>query len=130
MDAALTRSQAVRMVAFGLLVWFIGAIMVRFARQFDLLGALMPVTYLATLPIMIVTVWLGKRIGGLQGPQYLSGVALATAAAIACDGLVIPLYPALYGGPGEDLARGAAWILFAGAMGFVAPLWSLAKGQR
>jgi len=129
MDAALTRSQVVRMVAFGIAIWFIGAIMVRFARQFDLLGALMPVTYLATLPIMTVTVWLGKRIGSLQGPQYKSGVALATAAAIACDGLVIPLYPALYGGQGEDLARGAAWILFAGAMGFVAPLWNLTKNR-
>jgi type IV secretory pathway TrbD component len=38
MDAALTRSQVIRMVLFGLAVWFIGAIMVRFARQFDLLG--------------------------------------------------------------------------------------------
>lgn len=129
MDAALTRSQVIRMVLFGLAVWFIGAIMVRFARQFDLLGALMPLTYLATLPIMAVTVWLGKLVGGLKGAQYVSGVALATATAIACDGVALRLLPALYGGPGEDLAAGAAWILFAGAAGFAPPLWALARGR-
>lgn len=127
MSPSLSRSQAIRMVLYGLVVWFVGALAVRLVRQFDLLDAQMALVYLATFPMMFITVWLGRRIGGLSDAQYVTGVAVATASAIACDGLAIPLLPALYGGPGEDFARGAAWILFAGAVGFIPPLWALRR---
>jgi len=130
MDDGLSRTQMVRLVALGLLVWFIGAMAVRFGRPLGLFDAYLPLLYLATVPVMFATVWIVRLLAGLRpGAPYVTGVALATAAAIACDGLIISFHPALYGGEGDGLARGAAWILWAGAVGFLPPLWSLRSAR-
>lgn len=129
MDARLSLTQALKLTALGLIVWFIGAMAVRLGRPLGLFEGYMPALYVATIPIMFATIWVVRRIAGLTAAQYPAGVALATAAAIACDGLVIAFAPGLYGGPGESLALGAAWILWAGAIGFIPPLWALARGR-
>jgi len=129
MDAKLSLGQALKVTALGLLVWFVGALAVRIGRPLGLFEAYLPLVYAATVPIMFVTVWAIRRLAGLSDAQYPAGIALGTAAAIACDGLIIAFSPALYGGPGPDLAVGAAWILWAGAVGFVPPLLALSRSR-
>ncbi|MCI3131676.1 hypothetical protein [Phenylobacterium aquaticum] len=130
MDAKLTLAQSLKAVACGLSLWFIGALVVQFGRPIGLFGPHLAILYLASVLLIPASIMLVKRIAGLaDGAQYVTGVALGTAAAIVWDGLLIAFAPGLYGGPGEGLAQGAAWILFAGALGFVPPLVSLFRSR-
>lgn len=130
MDAKLSLAQSLKAVACGLALWFAGALVIQFGRPIGLFGPHLAILYLVSIPLIPASIMLVKRIAGLaDGAQYVTGVALGTAAAIIWDGLLISFSPGLYGGPGEGLAQGAAWILFAGALGFIPPLLSLVRGR-
>lgn len=128
MDGKLTRAQCLKVVAGGMGLWFVGAITIQFGRPLGLFGPHLAILYLASVPLIPLSIMLVKWFAGLaDGAQYVVGVALGTAVATSCDALLISFSPGLYGGYGEGLSQGAAWILWAGALGFIPPLLSLVR---
>ncbi|PAX07071.1 hypothetical protein CKY28_13555 [Sphingomonas lenta] len=106
----LSDRQAAILVAFGLAFWLVAALFIRIA-PFDVFGRDVGTILLfaATLPLAWASVRVAERIAALAPDQLLPGVALASAAAMLCDGVGL-IWWGLYGD--GDRLPGAAWLLW------------------
>jgi hypothetical protein len=110
----LAPSQAWKAIAIGLAFWYAAALFVRYAGPagyFDG-GLANAITFAGVIPASWLTVWIVKRAAGLQPPQVVPGLALATGAAALCDGLALTWMPSLYATGTEPALHGAAGILW------------------
>lgn len=109
-DGRLADRQVAILVAFGLAFWFVAALFIRFAL-FDIFnrGIGTMVLFATTVPVAWVSVQIASRIAKLAPAQLLPGVAVASAAAMLCDGIGL-LWWSIYGE--ADRLPGAAWLLW------------------
>ncbi len=112
-SAQLTSKQIVAVIVCGIVLWFAAAVSVHALRSFGLLeGAANAVLFVLAIPVSAAAVWLVGRVTGASGPQLPPAIAIGTAAAAFCDGIAITWFPALYGGVGDGLSDGAAFVLW------------------
>ena len=106
----LTDQQIGKLIAFGLIFWLVAALFIRWA-PLDLFagGGGTRLLFAATIPVAWLSVQLAKRLATLTAGQLLPGVAIASAAAMLCDGVGL-VWWSVYGE--GDRLPGAAWILW------------------
>jgi hypothetical protein len=109
---ALRVGQLVRVVALGVVLWYLAAVVIRLGLPAGLYGGRAgALLFAGTIPLAWACVWLVTRVGALRPAQVLPGVALACVAAMLCDGVALTWTPGVYGGASVRLALGAAWLL-------------------
>jgi hypothetical protein len=109
-DGCLSNRQLVVLIAFGLAFWVVAALFIRLA-PFGLFGR-GPGTILlfaVTVPLAWFSVEVARRVAALSSEQLLPGLAIASAAAMLCDGIGL-IWWSIYGA--GDRLPGAAWILW------------------
>ena len=112
-DYLLSRRQLAILVALGIFFWFVFAMAVRFTSGLGLFGGVVGVaTFLLSIAVGWLIVILLRRLASLTAGQLVTGVALSTAAAALCDGIVLTWMPTLYGNDPADVLLGAAYILW------------------
>lgn len=114
----LTSRQLTILIVFGLVFWLVAALYIRFAPfgAFDR-GPSTMLLYTITVPAAWISVQVAKRLATLAADQLLPGVAIASAAAMLCDGIGLVWWP-LYGE--ADRLPGAAWLLWGVGMILIA----------
>ena len=116
----LTRSQICVLLAFGTLLWFGAAMLVRLLVPMGALdGAARLVIYALVVPGTIPAVLVARRLARLDRQQTALGITFVTAPALLLDGIAFAWFPSLYGpDPALHLA-GAAVILWGAGVGLV-----------
>jgi hypothetical protein len=114
MLAGLQPRQAGLLAIYGIVLWFLAALMIRygtpsgvFSRQGNV-----PV-YAVTAASCFFLVRLMAASPRLSAGQLLPAVALACLVALLCDGVAIAWLPSLYGNDLTLLLPGIAWLSFA-----------------
>lgn len=104
---------------FGISFWFVGAMCVKFGSQFGVFG---PVASIYSFGAGVIISWISVlfmiSVAKLHPAQIVPGISLGLAVATFLDGIVITWGPSLYGTSYDEIALGAAWILW-GAFGFL-----------
>lgn len=109
--ASLSPRQAATLVAWGVLLWFAVALFIRWAPPALFgRGVATALLFAAAAPIAWATIWVTGRVASLRPDQLVAGAALASAAAMFCDGVALT-WSSLYGS-GTDLVPAAAWLLW------------------
>lgn len=115
-SAPLTLAQIAILAAYGAVLWFLAALLIRAIGPMGSLDAgSRALTYALVVPGTLPCVLLARRIAGLARRQLAAGMAAATAAAALLDGIALAWFPALYGN--EPLA--GAVILWGAGVGLV-----------
>ena len=113
--ADLSLRQALVVIALGVVLWFLGAVIISWAAPLGGLdGGWRLLTYALIIPGTLPFVFLVKWLARLRDDQVFAGIAAATGTAIACDSLAIPYFPIVYGT--ADLGDTGAVILWGGAV--------------
>lgn len=113
--------------AFGVSVWFLGALLLRAVEPLGVYQA--PgifILYAAMIPGTWPVIWLGRMLAGARRDQTALVAASATGIAIACDANALVWWPALYG---HNIAGAGAAILWGGAVAIGLGLWMGRPGQ-
>lgn len=114
------------LVTVGVVFWFVAAVTLRFLEPLQpFAGAARVVSYLLTVPVLALSIWVGQRIVGFSRGEAFGAVSVLTMVAVCCDGLAFGFFPGLYGAdPAYQLAA-AGVVLWGGGVGMVlAYLWS------
>lgn len=110
-SASLSPRQAAILAAWGVLLWFMVALFIRWAPPALFgRGAATALLFAAAAPIAWALIWVTQRVASLRPDQLVAGAALASAAAMFCDGIALT-WSSLYGS-GTDLVPAAAWLLW------------------
>jgi len=111
LSASLSPRQAAILVAWGVLLWFSVGLFIRWAPPvlFER-GVATALLFAAAAPIAWVSIWATQRVASLRPVQLVAVAALASAAAMFCDGIALT-WSSLYG-LGTDLVPAAAWLLW------------------
>jgi len=122
--------QAASLVALGIVLWFLAAMLIRYGIPAGLFGskASIAVLYAATIPGAWLLVRLCRRTGALTPEQIVPGVAIASAAALPCDGMALTWAPQLYGPDAASILPAAAWLLW--GVGFCLTLAVVNAGRE
>ena len=106
----LTTRQTVIMLALGVVLWFLAALLMRALAPFGWLTPRdAPLLYALVVPGTVPFVLLARRVARLGNQRLLGGVAMATAAATLCDGVALMWYRPLYGSDPLDAAATILW---------------------
>lgn len=119
-----TAMQWLRLVLTGLVVWLIGALLLRVLAPvgaYDGMGRVL--MYALIIPGTFPVIFFLPLFAGIRRNQIAAGTAVAVAAAIAMDGIWLAWFPSLYGDTVAYHAGAGAAILWGGAvalaLGFV-----------
>lgn len=117
---SLSKSQIIKVSIMGVTLWFVAALMLRFFGPMGAFnGSAQVLTYALIVPGTLPFVFLVKRVAGLGDHQVAIGYAVATTAAMLCDGVALAWLPGLYGGSSELIAGSGAAILWGAGVGIV-----------
>ena len=113
---ALSTGQSTRLIALGLVLWALAAILVRYLAPLGVLAGPAAIwTYgavlIGTWPVLLLVV----RLAALAPGQVVPGTALVTLVALLIDGSVFAWVPQLYAAPDRQLACSATVLWGAGA---------------
>ena len=109
--ASISPRQAAILVVWGVLLWFLVALFIRWAPPALFgRGLATALLFAAAAPIAWALIWVTQRVASLRPDQLVAGAALASAAAMFCDGVALT-WSSLYGS-GTDLVPAAAWLLW------------------
>ena len=109
----LRRGQAVSLACLGILLWFSGALFIRYGIPVGLFGGRAGIVLFAlSVPLAPALIWMGKRVGALRQDQLVPGVAFMSAVAMLCGGIALTWFSVLYGDNPASHYLGAAWLLF------------------
>lgn len=125
----LNRFQTFSLCILGVIYWGIAAFAVRHAGHLMFANDTRKiVTYLASIPILYVTMVFSEGLVGIGSKERVASVILMTASATLFDGVALMWFPILYENPtirktnlpaAVAISRmGAAWILYGVAASF------------
>ena len=118
-------AQIVRLLCLSVLLWTLATAYIRLWPAAFTDPGLGRLGFATTLPIGWLSIWLVRRVGGLDMSQLLAGVSLLGAAAMMVDGIALRFWPGVYGNDAALLRLGAAWLLWGyGVSLAIALLWS------
>ncbi|CAN0557604.1 unnamed protein product [Ectocarpus sp. 12 AP-2014] len=100
----------------GAILWFIAAMIIQFFPDMFLGGTTGMILFLVSIPGTWITVYLLMKVTGLPRAHIFSATCVGVVTAMFLDGVAITWVPQLYGGTGDHLANGAAWLLFGVAL--------------
>jgi hypothetical protein len=116
----LKRSQTIILVLYGVIVWFLAAMLVRVIAPIGALdGWWRALTYALVVPGTVPAIWIARAIAKLARGQTATGIMVATAPALMLDGVAFAWFPALYGPDPAHWLAGAALILWGAGVGLV-----------
>lgn len=100
-----------RLVAVGIALWFLAAMMVRFIGPFVFVegSVSLVLTFALTIPLAWPFFWLGKALSGARGADVLPAVSILTFVALCLDGVALTWLRDLYG---PTYAYGGPWIMW------------------
>lgn len=110
----LRREQAVSLAALGVALWLLFALLIRTVIPTAWFGspAISPLMFAAAIPSAWLLVRLCQRTAALTPEQLVPGVAVASTAAMLCDGMALTWAPRLYGADAASILPAAAWLLW------------------
>jgi len=109
----MSSKQVSLFVFMGAALWFIAALFVQYFGEILFTGGFAHIaTFAATLVLAPTLVWTVAKIISVPLTQMLVPTTILTVTALILDGAAITWTPALYGGPGQTLTYGAAWLLW------------------
>lgn len=122
LDAAGSHAQAVpleadarrliRLAGWGVFLWFVVALAIRFSPPWLFgRGVWTLLLFAGAIPSGWGTVWLTRKLFGLNRSELVAASALASAAAMLCDGIAFT-WSGLYGPETRDVVPAAAFILW------------------
>jgi hypothetical protein len=113
-EGSLKPLQVATLAAYGVALWFIAALAIRYGTPAGVFGprANVPV-YAATAVGCFGLIWAASRLGPLGRAHLLPVITWISLAALLCDGWAIAWWPGLYGAAPEQLLPGIAWLSFA-----------------
>ncbi len=116
----LTPSQITILAAYGALLWFLAAMLVRvIAPMGALSGVWQVVTYALVVPGTVPAILGARVIAKLARGQTAMGISVVTAAALLLDGVAFAWFPTLYGPDPAHWLAGGAVILWGAGVGLV-----------
>ena len=117
-------AQMATMIVSGMIFWFIGALICRWAGAYGAFEGMNRVLlYAALIPGTLPVILLVRRLARLAADTVALGSAIVTAAAIACDGIALVVIPDLYDAGIEQTAASGAVILWGGAVAIALGCW-------
>lgn len=117
-SAWLSGLQSAIMLMAGIALWFAAARLLHALNAAGILGGGSGIAvFAAVVPGTAPFVLLLQRLGRLGIDQIVPGYALATLAALACDGVAVTWHPALYGETEAAVRLAAGAVLFGAAVG-------------
>lgn len=109
----LRRVQVAGLVGLGVLFWLMAVLFIRYSLPTGLFGRpTAPVLFVLTVPAAWILIWTIKRAVALRTDQLVAGVAVASTAALLCDGVAITWMPFLYTADSAGLLPVAAWLMW------------------
>jgi hypothetical protein len=118
--ARLSPGQTGFFIAYGALLWFAAAMLVRVIAPMGALeGGARALTYLIVVPGTVPFVIIGRKLAKLVAGQVAAAITIATATALLLDGLAVAWIPWLYGATETHVLAGAAVILWGAGVGLV-----------
>jgi peroxiredoxin len=128
----LTSTRVVKILLFSAVVWLSVAIFIRTAGPLGVFAPdralkLYAATFLATMPLNRLT----RRIAGLPAQKMAAVAAVAAIVPPTLEGILMKLFPEVYGPDPAVIGQSAIWLLFAiGVAMMLATLTSLIAGRR
>ncbi len=115
---ALTPAQMVLLAAFGALLWFAAAMLMRLIGPMGALqGMGRVILYVLVIPATFPFVLIARKLATLRPDQTAHGVTVATAVATLLDGIALAWFPTLYGTDIGQVAAAGAAILWGAGVG-------------
>ncbi len=114
----MSTKQVMIVVILGVVLWYLAALLAQFLGHigaFD--GTNRVILYAAVVPASAPSVLLIWKAAGLDRSQIAIGMAVATTAAMLCDGVALAWFSTLYGANAEQIAASGAVILWGAAVG-------------
>ena len=100
-----------RLIAVGVALWFLAAMMVRFLGPFVFVeGSItLVLTFAVTILIAWPFFWLATALSGARGADVLPATSILTFVALCLDGIALTWFRELYG---PTYAYGGPWIMW------------------
>jgi hypothetical protein len=128
MTERLTTNQSLILVIYGVVLWFLAAMLVRVLGPMGALdGFWGAITFALVIPGTVPALIVMRKIAKLARPQMIVGTAIVTATALLLDGIAHGWFPALYGSDPRLIIKGAAAIFWGAGVALVLALF---MGQR
>lgn len=116
----LATKQLIILVLYGVMLWFLAAILVRTIGPMGALdGSARVITYALIIPGTVPAIWLGRALAGFARDQTAISLIVITATALLLDGIAHAWYPSLYGSDPAQIVKGAAVIFWGAGVGLV-----------
>lgn len=116
----LTTAQIAILAIYGVVLWFLAAMLVRIIGPMGALdGGWGALTYALVIPGTVPAILAARPLAKLRRDQTLTGIAVVTTTALLLDGVGHAWFPALYGSDPALIVKGAAAIFWGAGVGLV-----------
>jgi hypothetical protein len=116
----LSKSQIIFSIIYGVILWFLAAMIVRYIGPMGaFVGTALVITYALVIPGTVPFVIIGQHLMGLDKGQIASSIMITTATALLLDGIAFNFFRSLYGTDPAIIMAGAALILWGAGVGLV-----------
>jgi hypothetical protein len=117
---SLTPKQIIILTLFGVLLWFLAAVLVRtIGPMGGLSGTARWITYALVIPGTIPAILIARRLASLFRQQTAVGITIVTATALLLDGIAHAWFPSLYGSDPALILAGAGAIFWGAGVALV-----------
>jgi hypothetical protein len=117
-------AQALVLLAYGVVLWFAAAMVIRFGVPAGMFGpAANILVYAVTAPVCFLAVLGAASAGRLARGGLLSGISIVCVGGLLGDGFALPWMPRLYGPDAAAILPGLAWLFFGVACCLMSALW-------
>ena len=110
----LRRAQAASLAALGIALWLLFALLIRYVIPSAWFGSpvVSPLMFAGAIPGAWLLVRLCRQTAAMTSEQLVPGVAVASMAALLCDGTALTWAPHLYGADAASILPAAAWLFW------------------
>ena len=116
----LTAKQIIILALYGVVLWFLAAMLVRTLGPMDALdGFGRVITYALVIPGTVPAILIGRVLAKLSRDQTAISLIVITATALLLDGVAHAWFPSLYGTDPALIVKGAAVIFWGAGVGLV-----------
>ena len=105
--------KTIAFLALGIIGWFLAALYVKYFGDQHLNGGLSHIlAFVSMIVIAPVSTWISAKVMRHDVGEMVEPMALMIGIATLFDGVAVTNFPELYGGTGQRLGLGAAWVLW------------------
>jgi hypothetical protein len=116
----LTAKQIIILAPYGVVLWFLAAMLVRTLGPMGALdGFGRVITYALVIPGTVPAILIGRVLAKLSHDQTAIALIVITATALLLDGIAHAWFPSLYGSDPVLIVKGAAVIFWGAGVGLV-----------